>query len=178
MYWFALSVKSRHEKSVSRFLADLGYESFLPIYKKQHCYGRRLREFELPLFAGYVFCRFSPFRRLPVLLTPGVIGIVGVGRTPMPLDDCEMMALQTAVQARLPLTPFPFPEAGQKVLVGKGPLSGVVGTVVRMNQSLRIVLSVEMLKRSVLVEVDSDCVQRSIEREVNPYAAPRPVERF
>lgn len=156
--WYAVSVKSRHEKSVSGILANLGYESFLPFYKKRHCYERRIREFELPLFAGYVFCRFDVFQRLPVLLVPGVIRILGSGRTPFPVDDSEIAALRAAVNARLPLTPFPFFEAGQKVRITGGPLSGVAGTVVKVKDSFQIVLSVALLKRMVLVEVEPECL--------------------
>ena len=80
--WFALSVNVRHEKVISELLRNKGFETFLPLYKRRHQYARRSREFELPLFPGYLFCRTNLTRRLPIMTTPGVLGIVGAGRTP------------------------------------------------------------------------------------------------
>ena len=153
--WFALRVKARHEKSAAHLLESMGYELFCPTYRKRHSYGVRVREFQLPLFAGYVFCRLDVLNRLPVLKTPGVVDILGFGRTPAPIDNDEIYSLQTVVKAQLSLVPYPFPSAGETVRITQGPFSGLVGTVVRVKDSLRIVLSISLLKRSVLVEVES-----------------------
>ena len=156
--WFALGVAARHEKAVSRMLHHKGYETFLPLYASRHQYARRSREFELPLFPGYVFCRFNPLTRLPILTTPGVLQVVGAGRVPIALDQNEITALQTAVQARARMLPWPYWQAGQKGRITDGPLAGIEGIVIGVKQLVRLVLSVTLLKRSVLLEIDADCV--------------------
>jgi transcriptional antiterminator NusG len=157
--WFALVVKPRHEKAVSTMLEDKGYETFLPLYRQRHTYSRgRFKVVELPLFPGYVFSRFDPWLRLPILTTPGVFYVVGVGRTPAPLDDQEIESLQIVVKAGHCAQPHPFLEAGQRVRITDGPLTGVEGVLVYEKQSPRLVLSITLLQRSVRAEVDREHV--------------------
>jgi transcription antitermination factor NusG len=156
--WYALAVRPRHDKAVSRTLENKGFQTLVPLYKKSHRYAARFRETELPLFPGYVFCRFSPQTRLPVLTTPGVIQILGAGRLPIPVDETEMESLQTALRLHLPLWPYSFLEAGQRVRITEGALMGVEGVVMTYKQCLRVVLSITLLRRSVLLEIDRDYV--------------------
>jgi transcription antitermination factor NusG len=156
--WFALAVKPRFDKAVARALEGKGYETFVPLYTKYHKYGARSKNFELPLFPGYVCCRFDIQIRLPILTTPGVIQVLGAGSMPIPLSDLEIYSLQTAIKARLPVQPFPFLDVGQKVRINSGVLSGMEGIVLRSKPSLRLVLSLTLLQRSVLVEVDRNQV--------------------
>jgi transcription antitermination factor NusG len=152
--WFVLAIKPRHEKLVAHLLGCKGYENFLPLQKRKRQYGTRNRESELPLFPGYVFCRFQPQKRLPILITPGINHIVGSGRNPIPVADCEIVALQTAVSNGLDIQPCPFLQAGERVLITKGALSGLAGIVVRVTAGLQVVLSITILRRSVLVKLD------------------------
>ena len=156
--WFALSVAPRHEKKVSCQLEQKGYETFLPLYRQQHQYGRRTREFQLPLFPGYLFCRTDPSERLPVLTTPGVFQFLGAGKAPSPIADDEIGAIQIAARVGLRMEPHSYWEKGQKVRIAKGPLTGLEGMVVDSNKPLRLVLSITLIQRSVLVEIDTDCV--------------------
>ncbi len=162
--WFALAVKPRFDKAVVRALESKGFETFLPSYRKQHTYSGRCKEFELPLFPGYVFCRFNVLTRLPILTTPGVTQILGTGNTPIALSETEVVSLQKAVNAQLPLQPFPFLQIGQRVRIEKGVLAGVVGIVTKVKHSVCLVLSVTLLQRSVLLEIDRDRV--SVEGEL------------
>lgn len=157
--WFALGVTARHEKAVARILNQKGYETLLPLYVNRHDYGNRTREFELPLFPGYVFCRLDASVRLPVLTTPGVVQIVGAGRTPIPVDSGEILAIRTVVRARARMVPWPFWKTGQRGRVVRGPLSGIEGIVTTVKESVRMLLSVSLLQRSLLVELDADCVR-------------------
>jgi transcription antitermination factor NusG len=163
--WFALAVKPRCDKAVARVLEIKGYETFLPLYKKSNQYATRSKVSELPLFPGYVFCRFQPRTRLPILITPGVTQILGVGNMPMPLCDREIFSLQTAMKAQLTIQPFPFLQLGQKVRINHGVLAGVEGIVISFRQYLRMVISVTLLQRSVLLEIDRDQVsaEKSLE---------------
>jgi transcription antitermination factor NusG len=156
--WFAISVTVRREKIISQLLRDKGFETFLPLYSRRHQYGRRIREFDLPLFPGYLFCRLILSTRLLVLTTPGVLRMVGAGRVPIPVEDHEITSLQRAIDAGVALMPHPFWRAGQSGRISAGPLAGIEGIVVNAKAPVRLILSVSLLQRSVLLEIDSDCV--------------------
>lgn len=153
--WFALQVRGRHENIVATLLRGKGYELFMPVYKCRRHWSDRIRELELPLLPGYVFCRFNPVARLPILVTPGVIQVVGIGKKPVPVDDAEIAALQTALRSRLPSRPWPFLQSGQRVRVEFGPLCGLEGIMLDFKGHHRLVLSVTLLQRSVAVEMDA-----------------------
>ena len=160
--WYALAVKPRHDKAVSRTLESKGYQTLVPLYNQRRRYATRCKDATLSLFPGYVFCRFNSLTRLPVLTTPGVIQILGAGRVPTPVDETEMASLQTALQLRLSAQPVPFLHTGQKVRITEGALAGVEGIVLGFKQCLRLVLSITLLQRSVSLEIDRDRV--SLER--------------
>jgi transcriptional antiterminator NusG len=148
--WYALYVKPRQEKHIAVALRGRGYEEYIPLYPRH----TRSRTSELPLFPGYVFCRFDFYNRLPVVSLPGVLSIVGFGGTPVPVADNEIAALQQVTQSELPRQPWPYYSAGQKVIIHTGPLQGVEGVLISANNRGRIIVSVELLRRSVAVDVD------------------------
>jgi transcription antitermination factor NusG len=156
--WFALVVKPRFDKAVAQALESKGYETLVPVYKKHHKYGSRSKHFELPLFPGYVCCRFDVQVRLPIVTTPGVIRVLGVRNAPIPLSDGEINSLQTAIKSQIPVQPFPFVNAGQRVRINSGVLAGVEGIVLGAKGGLRLVLSITLLQRSVVLEIDRDQV--------------------
>jgi transcriptional antiterminator NusG len=168
--WFALRVNVRHEKVVSLSLEHKGFETFLPTYECRHQYARRFRAFELPLFPGYVFCLSDPQKCLPILTTPGVLQMVGAGRTPIPVDEDEIRALKKAMQAGFHLMPYPLWQAGQKARIISGPLAGVEGIVVSEKRATaRLVLSVDLLQRSVMLEIDSNHVELTADGHSSIY---------
>jgi transcription antitermination factor NusG len=128
--WFALQTKSRHEKTAATLLRGKGYELFLPVYKSRRRWSDRIKEIERPLFPGYVFSRFDVQNRLPILTTPGVVQVVGMGKTPVPIDDNEIAAIQTGVESGLPSQPWPFLHIGHRVKIVYGPLRGLEGILV------------------------------------------------
>jgi transcription antitermination factor NusG len=153
--WFALNTKFRYEDFAARHLAGKGYEIFLPVYRCRRRWSDRLKQLEIPLFPGYLFCRFDAMDRLPILTTPGMIQIVGFGKTPVPIDDAEIAALQSAIRSDLAREPWPFLRIGEKVRVDYGPLRGVEGILLNIRGGHRLVLSITLLQRSVAVEVNS-----------------------
>lgn len=159
--WFALSVKSRYEKIVANFLACKGYESFLPLYKARRQWSDRIKETEVPLFPGYLFCRFDIHNRLPILMIPGVQHVVGGAQLPRPIDDDEMNALQTVINTGLSRQPHPFLQVGDRVKIECGSLAGVEGILLQVKGRHRLVLSVSLLQRSVAVDIDSAWVSRA-----------------
>jgi transcription antitermination factor NusG len=157
--WYALRVGSRFENTVARHLNGRDHECFLPLYKCRRRWSDRIKEIELPLFPGYVFCKFDPLNRLPILSIPGVVNIVGVRRVPLPVNEDEIAAIQTAVKSGLPTQPWPFLQIGQRVRIEYGPLCGVEGILLGFRGRQRLVLSVTLLQRSVAVQVDESWVQ-------------------
>jgi len=156
--WFAISVKPRFDKAVAVTLESKGFETFLALTTKHNTYRTCRRQVELPVFPGYVFCRFNAFFRLPILTTPGVLQILGFGNGPLPVPDAEIASLKTATEAGISIEPFPFPPVGHCVSIEKGALAGVHGIVVNVKHKRRIVLSITLLQRSVLLETDCDQV--------------------
>jgi transcription antitermination factor NusG len=109
---------------------------------------------EAPLFAGYVFCRFDVLKRLPILVTPGVVGVVSRGRVPVAIDPVEMAAIQKLVSSGVQAEPWSYLEVGQRVRIEDTALQGVEGILVGFKGSRRIVVSVSLLQRSVALEID------------------------
>jgi transcription antitermination factor NusG len=107
-----------------------------------------------PLFPGYVFCQFDAHKRLPVLVTPGVLSVVGRGRIPVPVEDSEIDAIQRVISSGLRAEPWPYLEVGQQVRIEDGALSGLEGILTSFRGSRRIVVSVSLLCRSVALEID------------------------
>jgi transcription antitermination factor NusG len=157
--WFALQTKSRSENFVAIQLRGKGYEPFLPVYKSRRRWSDRMKELELPLFPGYLFCRFNPLDRLPILVTPGVLQVVGNGKNPIPVDEAEIATIQAAIQSGLPRQPWLCQQVGRRVRVECGPLSGLEGILLSFKGGHRLVLSVTLLQRSVAVEVDESWVR-------------------
>jgi len=152
--WYALRVRTRHEKIVAAHLAAKGYEGFLPMHRYRHRWSDRVKEIEAPFFPGYIFCRFNLLERLPILMIPGVVLVVGAGRTPIPVDETEIALLQTAVKSGVPTEPWPFLQIGQRVRIECGPLCGLEGVLLDFRGHHCLVLSVTLLQRSVAVRVD------------------------
>lgn len=157
--WFAVQTKTSREKFVAEILRGKGYEEFVPLYRSRRKWSDRIKELELPLFPGYVFCKFDAGRRLPILTTPGVLLVVGNGRAPVPVEDAEIDALRAVVRSRLQAQPWPYLQVGQRVRIEGSPLAGMEGILLELKNSCRIVVSVNLLQRSVAVEVDHNWVR-------------------
>jgi transcription antitermination factor NusG len=170
-HWYALHVRTRFEKVVARNLQGKGYEEFLPLYRRVSRWSDRTKEIELPLFPGYVFSRFNPHDRLPILTIPGVNAIVGVGKNFLPVQESELDAIRAVLKSGAYCEPWPFLEAGQPVRVEYGPLAGSEGLVMMVKNSYRLVISINMLQRSVAVEIDRDCL-KPLPKEARHKKAP------
>ena len=154
--WYALTVKPQHEfRALEGLSAIPEVEGFLPSYKDKRIWSDRVKILDAPLFPGYVFARFEyPGLRVPVLRVAGVRSIVGSGSAPIPLADEEIDTIRTLVNSEFPLRPWPFLRAGQRVRVEHGPLRGVEGIILNQKDEWRMVVSVELLQRSISVLVD------------------------
>jgi transcription antitermination factor NusG len=152
--WYALRVKSRFESAVASHLTARGFESFLPMYKSRRQWSDRIREMEVPLFSSYVFCRFDPLDRFPVVSIPGIVHVVSIGKVPTEVDQSEIEAIQTAVHSGLQHEPCSYLHVGQKVRIEQGPLNGVEGVLLSIKGNQRLVLSITLLQRSMAVQID------------------------
>jgi transcription antitermination factor NusG len=156
--WYAVHVKTNFEKVAATILEGKNLEVYLPAYQKPRRWSDRIKDVECPLFPGYVFCRFDVNNRLPVLTTTGVLSIVGAGRVPASISDEELSAVRMIVESGLAAMPWPFLRIGQRVVIRKGPLSGMEGILLAQRNKYRIVVSISLLQRSIAAEIDADLV--------------------
>ena len=169
--WYALRIQSRLGSLASTTLRDKGYEEFFPLYWSRRRWSDRTKELELPLFPGYLFCQFDVSDRLPILTTPGVIGIVGIGKTPAPVDLDEIEAIRVILRSGLAAQPWPSLRVGSKVYIERGPLAGLEGIITNTDKVYRLIASVSLLQRSVAVEIDREWA-RPIADGMGPRAVP------
>lgn len=156
--WFALTVKPNHERAAVQALEWKGWETFLPLYRCRRRWSDRVKELELPLFAGYVFCRFPVRDKGRILSTPSVVSVVGFAGKPVAVADEEIEAVRKMTGSGLRVGPWPYLRVGQRVRIEAGPLCGLEGILLQLKDAWRVVVSVELLQRSVAAEVDRDVV--------------------
>jgi transcription antitermination factor NusG len=154
--WYALTVKHQHEQTVRAALEHKGFKALAPVYRARRRWSDREKEIERPWFAGYVFCRFALEDKIGVLNTPAVSRIVGFGGECAPIPDSEMDAIQQVIAAKVAVRPWPFPKPGDRVRIERGPLRGVEGSVLAEAGETELVISVELLQRSIAVRLDPE----------------------
>jgi transcription antitermination factor NusG len=157
--WYAAYTRSRHEKSVADLLLRKDVETFLPIYEMLRRWRNGDHRLQLPLFPGYTFVRIALRDRLDVLKVPGVVRLVGFNGTPTALDDEEVESLRRALSAGVKAAPHPYLTVGRRVHITAGPLAGREGILMRRKGTVRLVLSIDLIRRSILVDVDSNAVE-------------------
>jgi transcriptional antiterminator NusG len=153
--WYALRTRSRHEKLVRDRLGKQGVEHLLPTLTRLSQWKDRKKEIEVPLFSGYCFARFSWQDRLPVLMVPGVVTIVGSGGKSEAISEEEIEAIKTLMTSALSYDAHPYLREGMTVEVIRGPLEGVRGILLRKDKRYRLVLSVHLIKQAAAVEIDA-----------------------
>lgn len=157
--WYVVRLRSNFEKGASASLREKGYEVFLPSYRTRRKWSDRVKEVEVPLFPGYIFCRFDSRSRLPILMCPGVISILESADGPVPVPEHEVAGVRAILESGLQFGASPFLREGQRVVVERGPLKGTEGVVVRTKGAYRLVVSVFLLQRSISAEIDRDSVR-------------------
>jgi transcription antitermination factor NusG len=152
--WYAAYVCSRHEKQVVSQLQERRISCFLPVYRSVRRWKDRRKELELVLFPGYVFVHLDLKDRLRVLQLPSVVRFVSFNGHPAPLPDTEIEVLSKGLASGIRAEPHPYLKVGNRVRVRSGPLAGAQGILVRRKDKFRVVLSIDLIMRSVAVEVD------------------------
>jgi transcription antitermination factor NusG len=152
--WFVIHTRSRHEKRVTEQLQMKRIEVFFPMYRSKRHWGAREAVVDLPLFPGYVFVHIPLAERLNVLGLSGVAGLVLFQGAPAPVPDDELESLRECL-SRTPAEPIPYYQPGNRVRIISGPLAGLEGVIVRNNGQTRFVLSINLIMRSIAVNVDA-----------------------
>lgn len=160
LQWYAAYTRHQHEKAVARIMSLKGIETFLPVCNVTSHWKDRTKILQQPLFPGYVFLRADLRRRLPILEIPSVHFLVGGNSDPAAIPVEEIEAIRRALLSRFLVEPYPFLTAGDRVRIKGGPLEGLEGILVRKKKEHRLILSVEMLQKSVAVEIDGYVVER------------------
>jgi transcription antitermination factor NusG len=153
--WYAAYTCAKHEKRVAAELGARGVEHFLPLYRTMRRWKDRQVQLELPLFPGYVFVRLALCHRLRVVQIPSVVRMVGFGGLPTALPDTEMEIMRSGLSQTLRADPHPFLTIGRRVRITRGPFAGLEGILKRKKSNLRVVVSLELIQRSVAVDVDA-----------------------
>ena len=156
LHWFAVHTRSRHEKIVSERLQERGMTVFLPIVKETHRWSDRKKIVELPLFSCYVFVKIgvTPQERLNVCTTHGVLQIVGKGSEGTPIPDEQIEAVRILLAEQLPWSEHPFLKIGQRVRIRGGAMDGVEGILLARNGDRTLVVSVDVIQRSLAVRIE------------------------
>jgi transcription antitermination factor NusG len=158
-FWVAIQVRARTEIAVARQLKNKGYEEFLPTYTRAIRRNSHIGKADTPLFPGYVFCKYTHNSTAPLIVTtPGVIRILGTAGRPAAVSDHEICAIRAVVSAGIPCRPARFLRVGQPVRIVSGALEGVVGTIVNIKTSCRLILCIGLLKRAVSLDIGTEAV--------------------
>src|ERR1700722_7771289 len=153
--WYALYTRHQHEKIVDQILTNKGFDTFLPLYATTHNWKDRTKALSLPLFPCYVFLKGGIERRLQILTTPGVFGLVSTAGQPAAIADIEVEAIRRVVESGVRVEAHPYLKCGNWVRVKFGPLAGIEGILVRKKNISRLVLSVEILGTAAAIEVSA-----------------------
>jgi transcription antitermination factor NusG len=154
--WYAVHTKARHEKRIAAQFEEKHVCAFLPLLRQIHRWSDRQSKVEVPMFSCYAFVRMvqTVEERLKILRTPGVLGFVGCERQGTPIPQEQIESLRTAISENIPCFPHPFINAGRRVRIRGGSLDGVEGILERKGADQSLVVSVELLHRSVSIRVE------------------------
>lgn len=156
--WYAVYTRSRHEQRVYDRLSWAETEVFLPMMETVRQWSDRRKRILLPLFPGYVFVKMAwhPVIRLNLLKVPGVVRIVTDYENPAPIPEQQILAIQRFIASEIHLDPCPYMRVGQRVEIRRGALKGLQGILVRKKGEYRFVISVDLIQKSVSVEVNAE----------------------
>lgn len=155
MLWYAGYTASRHEKRVAEHFAQRGVEHFLPLYETIHRWNNGRHRVQLPLFPGYIFVRIALRDRLRVIEVPGFVRLVGFNSLPYPLPEADITRMMGALKRGVLAEPYPYLTAGTRVEIRNGPMQGMTGILLRRQNKCRVVISVDLIMRSMIVEVEA-----------------------
>ena len=151
--WFAVHTRSRHEKKIASQLSDKCITTFVPAVREIHRWTDRLKTVEMPLFPCYVFLCVKGWREIhqQIVRTPGVFQWVTSHGEPAQIPDSEIEAVRKMLDTGVEITPYPFLKVGRKVRIRGGCLKGVEGILVKKNKDSRLLVSINLIQRSMSI---------------------------
>jgi transcription antitermination factor NusG len=176
--WYAGYTAARHEKRVAEHLTQRGVEHFLPLYETIHQWNNGRHRVQLPLFPGYIFVRIALQERLRVLEVPGFVRLVGFNALPHPLPGADIQKMREALGRGVMAEPYPYLTAGTRVEIRSGPLAGMTGVLLRRQNNCRVVISVDLIMRAIVVEVAAEDVAPVRKSALNPVLTAPTKDRF
>ena len=161
LHWYAVWSRSRHEKMVATALTNAGVTTFLPLVTETHRWSDRRKSVDVPLFPGYVFVQIlnSPEAQMRVLKTSGVVQFVGNRQGAVPIQDKEIDDVRAVLEERVSCSPYPFLQLGQRVRIRGGSLDGIEGILIERDSASKLVISIELIQRSLAVSVYTFAVE-------------------
>lgn len=175
--WYAAYTRSHHEKTTAEHLTLRSIEHFVPTYESVRFWKDRKKRLELPIFPGYVFVRTPLDDKRNVLVVPGVVRLVGFDNHPLAVPDVEIETLRSVVKHKMKIEPHPFLAVGRRVRILRGALEGMQGILVRRKGRLRLLLSIELIRRTAMIEVDAQDVE-PIQGVRSRFSSSRPIAEF
>lgn len=159
--WYALLTRARHEKIVAHRLGEAGVTSFLPVVSELRNWSDRKKLVEFPLFSCYVFAKFAPTNegRLKALRIDGVYSVVGGRGEGTPIPEEQIEAVRRITEERLAWQSHPFLKIGQRVRIRSGALDGVEGVLTARSGESTLVVSIDVIQRSLAVRIDGYAVE-------------------
>jgi transcription termination/antitermination protein NusG len=153
--WFAVQTRSRHEKRANVELQEKGIQSFLPLFAEKHKWSDRQRVVEVPLFPQYLFVRLSASsdERISVLRTSGVVALVGTKGSGIAIPDVQIERIQRVIDQKIPYNPHLYLNVGKRIRIRGGALDGLEGILTAVNGDQTLVVSVELIQRSLAVRI-------------------------
>jgi len=164
--WYAVSTRSRQEKVAANTLQALGITHFLPLRLQKRQWSDRIQAINVPLFPGYLFVHIDPWSgtKLDVLKAPGVTRFIGDRTGPLPIQGSEIEGIRSLVHCGVEFVPHPFLAEGDRVRVVRGALAGIEGILVRAGSKDRMIISIEIIHRSLAITVSAYDVEAVTER--------------
>jgi transcription antitermination factor NusG len=155
LHWFAVQTRSRHEKKAHAELQEKGVQSFLPLFAEKHKWSDRQRVVDVPLFPQYLFVRIavSNDERISVLRTNGVVGLVGTKGSGIAIPDAQIERIQRVIDQKIPYNPHLYLNVGKRIRIRGGALDGLEGILTAVNGDQTLVVSVELIQRSLAVRI-------------------------
>ena len=158
--WYVLYTRSRYEKLANQELTRKGINTFLPLRRVTRHWSDRKKIIEEPLFRGYLFVHIPIHERLAVLKTSGVVGFVGKSKlNPVEVPEQEISSVRRLLEQEIQIDPFPYLKTGNRVYIRSGPFKGIEGFIIRKDKHCRLVISLNLLRQSLSIQVDAACVE-------------------
>ncbi len=154
-----------HEKEVAKRLEQKEVGCFLPLMETWSKRRDRRKKIQLPMFPGYVFVHvlLDSYVQLTVVKTPGALSLLHNSQGPLSIPPYQVENLRTIVNSIQPLEIHPYLRQGDWVHVVRGPLAGCIGILDRLDPKKgRLIVSVDIIKKSVSVELDLEDVEPAI----------------